>query len=180
MKKLCEWWYKKEPAKKLQIDETLSPMLQRTEIWMIVGFMQYCAATKFEWAEAHWYMDENLDVQLESLLSRHRIRYLIKPIIYRDTTPFQEHLYKELHDTLVRNAIKVAHYMLLHHQWLRPHLPWKTRRCQIISLCIAVSEVTEEISFRFYYRDERAMTILHDSVFCGYRDGGLMLDLASQ
>jgi hypothetical protein len=133
-------------------------------------FMCWTTASMFGSDRSNWFIDEHYRLNVTTLGLNFGInsRKMLSVIpTHRDfqlKTKNDRIEFKEISDRLTQCALKFAEY-----------LKFKTgetelNKLDLFSICIIVSEITEEISFIFH-PDQKAMEIFHTAIVLANRSG---------
>lgn len=144
----------------------ISPELQQ----FIATFMHWCAGTVFECVYSDWYLDSDLDVHYLTTYQLSRWPSALTTCHHDYKEKFSSRKITILRDRLFRNACVFIASLMAKQNWNNSRVQWT-------AACVAVAEVTEEISF-FFNRDiDEAMELLKWVVEFAYRDDGLLYRL---
>ena len=139
----------------------------------VISFMYWCAHAAFECDCSMWYIDDNLNLKRWLLEDLRHIPYTARIARQNRRLEYCISEVNQLHSRLVQGAlVMMAHLGPANKKW--------SNRKHLIALCIAVAEVTEEISFIFNSKLDIAMEVFAQAVLYGWRDDGFLYALSSQ
>ena len=132
--------------------------------------MYWRAGTAFDCNFSAWFLDKDLHIHYLTPVERAKWPYTLKTIYHDDKLPMSAEAISEYRARLTRNAFVFI-------SLLRSKPIWNNTRSQWTAACLAVAEVTEEISFLFNAYLKESMELLECAIRFACDDDGVLYKL---
>ena len=138
----------------------------------VLHFMFWCAHSVFKCDYADWFLDYKLKPTIWNTADISHISYTVRTVRQNRRLEYSELEMDTLHARLIHNDLVMIVCLS------RDNI-WHSNRFNLIALCVAVAEVTEEISFVFNAKVDTALKIFAQAVFYGWKDKGFLYALCA-
>jgi hypothetical protein len=138
----------------------------------ISRLMVWCTYSTFQSPWSDWFLDDLLCIHASSAHELSKWPCVIRTC-YRDCLPQRGSLkeFDALHKRLERNARSLILVLI-------QKGTWEYNRVNLTAVCIAVAEVTEEISFIFNQKESIGVSVLLKAASFAFNDDGILYKLA--
>jgi hypothetical protein len=159
-----------DPAPKEPARSVSSIIIDDKDAHLVMSVMDWCAHSALQCDCADWFIDDKLSIYVSDFMTLMHYRWCVRTPHRNYKLAYSEEERAYLRSRLARKAFAV----LIH---MKDRGVWESSRLNVLALCIAVADVTEDLSFIFNGKMDVAHQLLRAALAIGVNNRGLLSDL---